>query len=127
MAKRVSRLIAFEPSDSMDVEGYKVYWGPAQDQDGNDTVLNNDPSQGAVSPGVNIGIPPTRVIDGEELHVFAIADVPQLRELPDGQYDFGVAAYDSSGQESDIVEAEDVTLDLMPPNPPGKVVVISAP
>lgn len=102
-----------------------LYWGPSKGEDGSDTVLTNEgdnPSQ-----GVDIGLPEAREVDGEQLHIINLAAIPEVANLPEGEYDFGVAYKDAANNEGDIQEAEDVTIDLTPPPKPTKVVVISAP
>src|SRR5262245_9934963 len=113
MAKRVSRAIGFAPSDSADVASYRLYWGPSQ-TDGADTVLTNEGDN--PSPSVDIGKPPTRDVGGETLHVVNLDAIPEIQQLAEGEYDFGVAAVDAVGNISDIQEVEDVSVDITPPN-----------
>lgn len=99
MSKIVSKALRFAPSASPDVKGYNLYWGPAEGE------LSYD------SPKVNLGLPPTNA-DG--LIVIPLNDVPEIATLPEGDYDFGVAAYDDVGN---IATIQSVTgpLDLEAP------------
>lgn len=127
MSVRVKRLLGFAPSSSADVASYLLYWAKSKNDDGSDVVLNNDPAAGDVTASVDVGIPPTQTVDGEELLVVALDTIPQIQALGEGEYDFGVAAKDAIGNISDITEAEDVSVDVTPPDAPAKVVVVSAP
>ena len=130
MAKRAQRLLGIVPSDSPGVIGYTLYWDKSKGDSGSDTVLNNDESQGAVSPHVDLGLPTTTrdvEVDGTTKTVLVVdlGTIPELATL-EGEYDFGSAAYDGVN-ESHITEAEDIDIDFTPPNAPGKVFIISTP
>lgn len=130
MAKRAQRLLGIVASLSAGVTGYMLYWDKSKGEGGADTVLNNDPDKGAVSPSVDLGIPATSRdmdIDGTTKKVFVVdlATLPDLATL-EGDYDFGSAAYDGVN-ESDITEAEDIAIDFTPPEAPGKVFILSTP
>lgn len=124
MAKRISRALGV-PVPAEAIAALVLYYGAAKDAQGNDTVLTNEGD--TISTGVNIGLPPKQTVNGEELFVINLDQVDAVKSLPEGDYDFGVAFQDVVGNESDITEAEDVTLDITPPAKPSKVVVISNP
>jgi hypothetical protein len=126
MAKRGKRLLGIVPSDSADVKSYKLYWGPSKNADGSDHVLNNDETTGPVDPSVDVGMPTVTqdVPDVGTVLVVDLAAIPEIQALPDGEYDFGSAAFDGVN-ESDITEAEDVTIDVTPPDAPAKVVILN--
>jgi hypothetical protein len=51
---------------------------------------------------VDVGIPGTESFDGRTVHVVILNDT--IPDLSEGEYRFGVAAYDGAGNEADIVE-----------------------
>jgi len=124
MAKRGQRLIGVPVSPDPGVVALVLYFGTSKLPNGDDRVLTNEGEN--ADAGVNVGLPASRDVDGEQMHVIALDSVPEVAALPEGEYDFGVAYFDGAN-ESDITEAEDVTIDLTPPEKPTKVVVISAP
>lgn len=112
MAKVIKRGLAIEPSDSADVVGYKLYAAPSPHE-----FVESD-------VGINIGLPPLKDIDGVQKHVVNLDAIPEVVALGEGEFDFGVSAVDDVGNESDLVKAVAVPLDLTPPNPPKSVGVI---
>lgn len=105
MSKIVQKLLQWTASDAGDVVAYRVYYGP------NDTVF--DYTQPFVQVAGNV----------TELSISAD---PTLSALPEGEYDFAVAAVDDAGNESDFAEVEKVPLDVQAPGAPTNVKVVDA-
>lgn len=90
--------LTWEPSASQDVTGYLVYF-----------KADAEPTYD--SPSVNIGMRTT-------------LDLPLEGQTPiEGNFCYGISAYDVKGNESDIIPVQ-VLLDTVPPDPPGKVTFI---
>lgn len=88
--------LTWTASTSADVAGYNVYY-----QEDADPTYD--------SPGVNVG------------NVTTIT-LPLEGQTPvEGEFFYGISAYDAKGNESDIVPIA-VELDTTPPTPPGDVV-----
>lgn len=125
MSKIVRRALGVAVSADPGVAALVLYFGSSKLPDGSDRVLTN--SGDTPDVGIDVGLPTPVTVGDEQLYVINLDQVPQVAALPEGEYDFGFAYKDQVGNESDITEAEDVTLDLTPPEKPAKVVVISAP
>jgi hypothetical protein len=104
MSKIVQKVLQWVASAAPDVVAYRVYFGP------NDTVF--DYTQPFVEvPGDVTSLPLSH---------------PALSALPEGEYDFAVAAVDDAGNESDFAEVEKVPLDVQAPSAPTNVEVVDA-
>lgn len=98
MAKIKPRRIYWNASTSSDVVSRNVYVAP-----GGSNIIQ-DIDSGALAPHVNVPNPEWNITG-----------------LPEGNYDFAVAAVDDAGNESDPYQHPDwvnVPLDVTPPAPP---------
>ena len=103
MSKIVIRKLGFEASPSPDVSGYTLY-----------SSLASLDRLGYTDPHVDVGIPLTDEVNGATVHLVVLND--WLGDLVDGEYDFGIAAYDGAGNEATIVETT-MTIDITAPDP----------
>ena len=103
MSKIVTRKLGFEESPSPDVAGYNLYYSVKTA-----SPLDYDDSF------VDVGIPPTETFNGATVHVVILNDA--IPGISDGEYQFGVAAYDGAGNEASIVETT-LYIDVTPPEP----------
>ena len=95
MARIQSKTISWNPSESADVAGYRVYYKP---EDG-DAIGYGDP-----------------YIETSDSQVVAPDDFPEGTFDTEGDYRIGIGALDAMGNESDIVEIIH-PFDLSPPLP----------
>lgn len=100
MSKILSTKLAFAPSESADVVGYKLY--VAKDPE----PVNYD------SPSFDLG---TKT----EVYISALPGINQL----DGVYNLGVTSVDDAGNESDMQIVEKVPLDFFAPAPVGALTI----
>ena len=101
MALVQEKILSFEPSDSPDVVGYKMYMEEAP------TLVTYDSLSfdlGAKTEGINL------------------AELPDMT-TKDGVYNIGIVAVDDAGNESSMSVVNDVPLDFQAPNPPGQIVI----
>ena len=103
MAKVRSIRIAFLPSGSPDVTGYKMYH------------VNTGQTLDYTSPNVDLGNPDVDT-DGKIRIDIAVLDV-----FTDGRYDIGIVAVDDAGNESSMSTLLDVPFDFVAPDAPGIV------
>lgn len=96
MAKIKSKVLSFPGSSSPDLAGYKLYYG-----------VEAEPTYESIS--VNLSMETS-------------IDLATL-DLAEGDYYFGVTAYDAAGNESDMSMVGPVPLDFTPPDGPGSVTV----
>jgi hypothetical protein len=101
----VKRVIRFLPSESPDVVGYVLYWGPE-----GSTLAHKDQA-GNPSPQFPLGIPS---VDANGKFVVALDEIPPIASLPEGNYVLGVASEDDVGNRS-AIKAVTTPLDLEPP------------
>lgn len=105
MSKIVQKVLQWVASAAGDVAKYRIYYGPS------DTVFDY------TQPFVEV--------PGTATSLLLSAD-PVLSALPEGEYDFAVAAVDDAGNESDFGEVEKVPLDVQAPGAPTDVKVVDA-
>jgi hypothetical protein len=105
MSKIVQKVLQWTASPDFDVAAYRVYYGL------NDTVFDY------TQPYVQVAGDVTKL---------SISTDPVLSQLPEGEYDFAVAAVDDAGNESDFAEVEKVPLDVQAPGAPTNAKVVDA-
>ena len=100
MAKVKSAILKFDPSDSPDVVGYKLYMEQSP------LVVSYD------SQSYDLG-------NNTEVDLSTIPDMTTR----DGVYNLGISAVDDAGNESSMSLMNDVPLDFLAPNPPGEITI----
>lgn len=100
MAKVQSVNLSFPPSDSPDVEGYKLYLEEAPAE------VNYDSLSFDLGNNTSIDL---ATLDGMTTR--------------DGLYNIGITAVDEAGNESSMSLISDVPLDFEAPNPPGAILI----
>ena len=98
MAKIKTVILSFPPSDSPDVEGYKMY---LEESSG---TLSYDSLSYDLGNNTSVDLATLSGLD-----------------TVDGVYDIGVTAVDDAGNESSMSTITDVPLDFLAPNPPGEI------
>jgi len=95
MAKIKPKMLRFDPSDSVDVTGYKMYY-----EFGGKTVDYN-------SPPYDLGVQTDDI------------DLQLILSGQEGSVSIGIAAYDAAGNESEVhMVVIDYPLDFSAPNAP---------
>jgi hypothetical protein len=100
MAKIRSAMLNFQPSTSLDIVGYRLYYNPAPE------LVTYD------SPFVDLGINTS----------YDLSILPGALGT-DQVYNLGVVSIDDVGNESEMSLAHDVKLDFAAPDAPGEMTI----
>jgi len=108
MAKIKKAILSFSPSESENTSGYALYFQDVKSADG----LSYD------SPRIDLGKP-------EAANGKISVNLSAIEALKDktGTFNFGVAAYDDSANESDMQVAANIPLALTAPKAPAELLV----